>query len=134
MAKPPRQRDRDLAVSPRRRPESERHFEARNPASISSRSRPNSPRSASSIDASNSASSSGSSISTPSSSLSSSGTLAIRLCYLRHLRLPRHGQQPGQPEVAQLFQHGVLAQAGPEVGEVDVVELLVLVEAGEDDG
>src|SRR6266487_2388434 len=92
-----------------------------------------SPRSASSIAASNSASSSGSSISTPSSSLSSSGTLAMRLCYLRYLRLAGHGQQPRQPEVAQLFQHGVLAQASQEVGEVDVVELLVLVEAGEDD-
>src|SRR2546421_7651905 len=118
MLRPPGQRLCDLAVSTGRRSELERHFEERNSESISSRFLPNSPRSTSSIAASSSASSSGSSISIPSSSWSS-GTFAIPLCYLRHLRLPRHGQQAGQPEVAQLLQPRVLAEAGPEVGEVD---------------
>src|ERR1044071_5293087 len=42
-------------------------------------------------------------------------------------------QQSRQPQIRQLLQHRVLAQPCAEVDEVDVVEVLVLVEAGEDE-
>ncbi len=43
-------------------------------------------------------------------------------------------EQTREPEVGELLLHRVLAQARAQVVEVDAVELLVLVEAGEDDG
>src|ERR1044071_7331781 len=77
-----------------------------------------------------------SSNSSPSSSMKSSSlysrTWLIPLSYPRQ-RLPLLAQQPRQPQIRQLLQHRVLAQSCAEVDEVDVVEVLVLVEAGEDE-
>ena len=42
------------------------------------------------------------------------------------------GQQVVQPEVGEFFLHGVLAQAGVQVGEVHLLQVLVLVVAGVD--
>ena len=57
----------------------------------------------------------------------------------RTLSDPRQGatgavEQPLEPEVAELLLDAVGAEAGGEVVEVDAVERLVLVDAGEDDG
>src|ERR1044071_2018360 len=82
--------------------------------------------------ASSSASSSGSSMSSISSSSRNSRTLLMSLSYLGE-RLPLLRQQPRQPEIRELLKYRVLAQARAEVREVDVVEVLVLVEAGEDE-
>src|ERR1043165_6024722 len=84
--------------------------------------------SASAIAASNSAASSPSSSITSSSS--NSRTLLMPLSYLGE-RLPLLRQQPRQPEVRQLLEHRVLAQPCAQIHEVDMVEVLVLIEAGE---
>src|SRR5205807_6750052 len=45
----------------------------------------------------------------------------------------RFRQQPRQPQIGHLLHDRVLAQARPQVGEVDAVEGLVLIETGEDE-
>src|SRR5438105_11632520 len=43
------------------------------------------------------------------------------------------GQQSRQPEVRQFLQHGVLTQAGAQIHEIHFIELLILIEAREDE-
>src|SRR5262249_12838542 len=49
----------------------------------------------------------------------------------RPLPQPQLAQRAVDPEPRQLFLHAVLAEPGAQAVEVDVVEVLVLVEAGE---
>src|SRR5205814_7848397 len=42
-------------------------------------------------------------------------------------------QQSREPEVRQLLRYRVLSQPRAKIGEVDLVEVLILVEAGEDE-
>src|ERR1700694_1645316 len=52
----------------------------------------------------------------------------LHLCRGSSLR-----EQSRQPQVGQFLEHGVLAETGAQVDEIDFVELLILIEAGKDE-